>query len=69
MWNYVIAGNSPNGTIPNPVNVYANEAINPTESTAENKDSFVKSESDNGKEIPSKECDLLQERFYVSLVK
>ncbi|XP_073149574.1 zinc finger CCCH domain-containing protein 53 [Henckelia pumila] len=52
-----LEGNIPNGTIPNPVNVSANEAINPTES-AVNIDSFVKSESDNGKESPSKECDL-----------
>ncbi|XP_073135763.1 uncharacterized protein [Henckelia pumila] len=50
-------GNIPNRTISNPVNVSANEAINPTES-AVNIDSFVNSESDNGKESPSKECDL-----------
>ncbi|XP_075510990.1 zinc finger CCCH domain-containing protein 23-like [Primulina tabacum] len=56
-----LEGNSPNGTIPYPVNVYANETVNPTESTVENKDSFVKSENDDGKEVPSKECDLLQE--------
>ncbi|XP_073278037.1 zinc finger CCCH domain-containing protein 53 [Primulina huaijiensis] len=51
-------GNIPDGTIPNLVNVSANEAINPTESTVENKDSFVKTESDNGKENFSEERDL-----------
>ncbi|KZV47278.1 zinc finger CCCH domain-containing protein 53-like [Dorcoceras hygrometricum] len=53
-----LEGNILNGTIPNPVNVTAKDAINPPENTVQNKDSFFKSEGDNGKQSSSNECDL-----------